>query len=203
MVKKGNRGQSYLYLSRMWSPWEFCRNCWVGMLDYPKPGCYSILDYAPKIPIKLISFRPNDTQCTRTKLSYFYTRLQTKLRMLGNHTFHSGLNTGAGHTYITHTWGWVTMSSGYIYILYIMGTEIRRLTPYIMSIMKSLLIPAIGLALSSVIYSRVTLVLFFALGDWFWKPANNTVENNGAVGYFGSSLTVYNSLFFYSQIVTK
>ena len=56
------------------------------------------------------------------------------------------------------------MSSGYIYILYIMGTEIRRLTPYIMSIMKSLVIPAIGLALSSVIYSRVTL--FFALGDW-------------------------------------
>ena len=47
-----------------------------------------------------------------------------------------------------------------------MGTEIRRLTPYIMSIMKSLVIPAIGLALSSVIYSRVTLVLFFALGDW-------------------------------------
>ena len=91
----------------------------------------------------------------------------------------------------------------YIYILYIMGTEIRRLTPYIMSIMKSLVIPAIGLALSSVIYSRVTLVLFFALGDWLWKPANNTVENNGAVGYFGSSLTVYNSLFFYSQIVTK
>ena len=55
-------------------------------------------------PIKLISFPPNDTQYTRTKLSYFYTRLQTKLRMLGNHTFHSGLNTGAGHTYITHTW---------------------------------------------------------------------------------------------------
>ena len=70
-----------------------------------------------------------------------------------------------------------------------------------MSIMKSLVIPAIGLALSSVIYSRVTL--FFALGDWLWKPANNKVENNGAVGYVGSSLTVYNSLFFYSQIVTK
>lgn len=88
----------------MWSPGEFCRNCWVGMLDYTKPGCYSILDYAPKIPIKLISFPPNDTQYARTKLSYFYTRLQTKLHMLGNHTFHSGLNTGAGHTYITHTW---------------------------------------------------------------------------------------------------
>ena len=93
----------------MWSPGEFCRNCWVGMLDYPKPGCYSILDYAPKIPIKLISFPPNDTQYTRTKLSYFYTRLQTKLHMLGNHTFHSGLNTGAGHTYITHTWEQVTV----------------------------------------------------------------------------------------------
>ena len=34
----------------------------MGMLDYTKPGCYSILDYAPKIPIKLISFPPNDTQ---------------------------------------------------------------------------------------------------------------------------------------------
>ena len=156
----------------MWSPGEFCRNCWVGMLDYTKSGCYSILDYAPKIPIKLISFPPNDTQYTRTKLSYFYTRLQTKLRMLGNHTFHSGLNTGAGHTYITHTWeqppsppppGQTTIYGLYqeaekrcqvgIYILYIMGTEIRRLTPYIMSIVKSLVIPAIGLALSSVIYS--------------------------------------------------
>ena len=104
MVKKGNRRQPYPYLNRMWSPGEFCRNCWVGMLDYTKSGCYSILDYAPKIPIKLISFPPNDTQYTRTKLSYFYTRLQTKLRMLGNHTFHSGLNTGAGHTYINHTW---------------------------------------------------------------------------------------------------
>ena len=104
LAKKGNRGQSYLYLSRMWSPGEFCRNCWVGMLDYPKPGCHSILDYAPKIPTKLIRFPPNDTQYTRTKLSYFYTRLQTKLRMLGNHTFHSGLKRGAGHTYITHTW---------------------------------------------------------------------------------------------------
>ena len=99
MVKKGNRRQPYPYLNRMWSPGEFFRNCWVGMLDYTKPGCYSILDYAPKIPIKLISFPPNDTQYTRTKLSYFYTRLQTKLHMLGNHTFHSGLNTGAGHTY--------------------------------------------------------------------------------------------------------
>lgn len=156
----------------MWSPGELCRNCWVGMLDYAKPGCYSILDYAPKIPIKLISFPPNDTQYTRTKLSSFYTRLQTKLRMLGNHTFHSGLNTGACHTYITHTWEqppsppppparllytvYIKKLSNdvkWVYILYIMGTEIRRLTPYIMSIVKSLVIPAIGLALSSVIYS--------------------------------------------------
>ena len=46
---------------------------------------------------------------------------------------------------------------------------VRRLTPFIISIMKSLVIPAIGLALSSVIYSRITI--FFALnkvsrGDW-------------------------------------
>ena len=57
----------------------------------------------------------------------------------------------------------------WLYILYIMETQIRRLTPFIISIMKSLVIHAIGLALSSVIYSRITL--FFALnkarrGDW-------------------------------------
>ena len=57
----------------------------------------------------------------------------------------------------------------WLYILYIMETQIRRLTPFIISIMKSLVIPAIGLALSSVIYSRITI--FFALnkvsrGDW-------------------------------------
>ena len=57
----------------------------------------------------------------------------------------------------------------WLYILYMMETQIRRLTPFIISIMKSLVIPAIGLALSSVIYSRITI--FFALnkvsrGDW-------------------------------------
>ena len=29
-------------------------------------------------------------------------------------------------------------------------------------------------------------------GDWLGKPANIKVENNGAVGYVKSSLTVYN-----------
>ena len=87
----------------------------------------------------------------------------------------------------------------YIHVLYIMGTEIRRLTPFIIAIMKSLVIPAIGLALSSLIYSRITL--FFALnivsrGDWLRKPANNKVENNGAVAYVGSSLTVQNFFVF-------
>ena len=33
-------------------------------------------------------------------------------------------------------------------------------------------------------------------GDWLEKPANIKVENNGAVGYVGSSLTVHNPLFF-------
>ena len=32
-------------------------------------------------------------------------------------------------------------------------------------------------------------------GDWLGNPANIKVENNGAVGYVGSSLTVHNPLF--------
>ena len=38
-------------------------------------------------------------------------------------------------------------------------------------------------------------------GDWFGKPANIKVENNCAVVYVGSSLTVHNP--FFSQIVTE
>ena len=33
-------------------------------------------------------------------------------------------------------------------------------------------------------------------GDWLGKLANIKVENNGAVVYVGSSLTVHNPLFF-------
>ena len=49
-------------------------------------------------------------------------------------------------------------------------------------------------------------------GDWLWKLANIKVENNVAVVYDGSSLTVHNPLFlpdcaqsfvFGSQIVTE
>ena len=32
-------------------------------------------------------------------------------------------------------------------------------------------------------------------GDWWGNPANIKVENNGVVGYVGSSLTVHNPLF--------
>ena len=32
-------------------------------------------------------------------------------------------------------------------------------------------------------------------GDWLGNPAKIKVENNGAVGYVGSSLTVHNPLF--------
>ena len=32
-------------------------------------------------------------------------------------------------------------------------------------------------------------------GDWLGNPPNIKVENNGAVGYVGSSLTVHNPLF--------
>ena len=41
-------------------------------------------------------------------------------------------------------------------------------------------------------------------GAWFWKPANVKVENNGAVVYVGSSLTVRDLLnVFCSQILTE
>ena len=32
-------------------------------------------------------------------------------------------------------------------------------------------------------------------GDWLGNPANIKIENNGAAGYVGSSLTVHNPLF--------
>ena len=37
-------------------------------------------------------------------------------------------------------------------------------------------------------------------GDWLGNPANIKVENNGAVGYVGSSLTVHNPLFFVHKL---
>ena len=37
-------------------------------------------------------------------------------------------------------------------------------------------------------------------GDWLGKPANIKVENNGAVGYVGSSLIVHNPLFFVHKL---
>ena len=39
-------------------------------------------------------------------------------------------------------------------------------------------------------------VLIVSRGDWLWKPANIKGENNGAVVYVGSSLTVHNPLCF-------
>ena len=35
---------------------------------------------------------------------------------------------------------------------------------------------------------------------WLWKPANIKVENNGAVVYVGSSLTVHSPLFFVHKL---
>ena len=41
----------------------------------------------------------------------------------------------------------------------------------------------------------VIILIIVSGGDWLGKPANIKVENNGAVGYVGSSLTVHNPLF--------
>ena len=40
-------------------------------------------------------------------------------------------------------------------------------------------------------------------GGWLGKPANLKVENNGAVVYVGSSLTVHNALFFVHKLWLK
>ena len=45
-------------------------------------------------------------------------------------------------------------------------------------------------------YLRILLsITIVSRGDWLGKPANIKVENNGAEGYVGSSLTVHNPLF--------
>ena len=38
-------------------------------------------------------------------------------------------------------------------------------------------------------------MLSYSRGDWLGNPANIKVENNGAVGFVGSYLTVHNPLF--------
>ena len=43
--------------------------------------------------------------------------------------------------------------------------------------------------------AEITNQIIVSRGDWLGKPANIKVENNGAVGYVGSSLTVHNPLF--------
>jgi len=52
----------------------------------------------------------------------------------------------------------------------------------------------------SSLYLRQGLLTFVFVtivsrGDWLGKAVNIKVENNGAVGYVGSSLTVHNPLF--------
>ena len=42
---------------------------------------------------------------------------------------------------------------------------------------------------------QASLDIVVSRGDWLGNPANIKVENNGAVGYVGSSLTVHNPLF--------
>ena len=43
-------------------------------------------------------------------------------------------------------------------------------------------------------------VLIVSRGDWLGNPANIKAENNGAVVYVGSSLTVHNPLFFVHKL---
>ena len=48
--------------------------------------------------------------------------------------------------------------------------------------------------------AAVNKTLRVSRGDWLRKLANIKVENNGAVGYVGSSLTVLNPLFFVQKL---
>ena len=41
---------------------------------------------------------------------------------------------------------------------------------------------------------RSGIKLYHSKGDWLGKPANIKVENNGAEGYVGSSLTLHSPL---------
>ena len=43
--------------------------------------------------------------------------------------------------------------------------------------------------------AEITNQIIVSRGDGLGNPANIKVENNGAVGYVGSSLTVHNPLF--------
>ena len=56
-----------------------------------------------------------------------------------------------------------------------------------------------GLVLSECKPTTLTQTIV-SRGDWLGKPANIKVENNGAVGYVGSSLTVHNPLFFVHKL---
>ena len=58
---------------------------------------------------------------------------------------------------------------------------------------KLVLIPFFCRLLWYVFELRRTMII---RGDWLWKPTNIKVENNGAVIYVGSSLTVHNPCFF-------
>ena len=40
----------------------------------------------------------------------------------------------------------------------------------------------------------------FGRGDWLGNPGNIKVENNGAVGYVGNSLSVHNTLFYVHKL---
>ena len=50
--------------------------------------------------------------------------------------------------------------------------------------------------LSNIIIFIIIITTIVSRGDWLGKPTNIKVENNGAVVYVGSSLTVHNPLFF-------
>ena len=64
---------------------------------------------------------------------------------------------------------------------------------------SDLKVPNIWLKMSCKVCQLVCTTIV-SRGDWLGKPPNSKVDNNGAVGYVGSSLTVHNPLFFVRKL---
>ena len=71
--------------------------------------------------------------------------------------------------------------------------ELRSENRYLTQLLFIIFLP-IFLVLRNIACISVTAGIV-SRGDWLGNPANIKVENNGAVGYVGSSLTLHNPLF--------
>ena len=73
------------------------------------------------------------------------------------------------------------------------------LTFSLLSPSSDLKVPNIWLKMACKVCQLVCTTIV-SRGDWLGKPPNIKVDNNGAVGYVGSSLTVHNPLIFVHKL---